>query len=297
MRRGNGPSRREFIHRTSLAAVGGALVLSQPARFPAETATRSRVVLVRTSEVLDRSGAVRFEIVQAMLDSAVSALTGVRDPLAAWKTLIKPTDTVGIKSNGWEYLPTPRALERAIERRLADAGVSRGDVAVDDRGVLRNPVFQRATALINTRPMRTHHWAGVGSLVKNYITFVPNPSDYHPDSCADLASIWQLPPVKGKTRLNVLVLLTPQFHGVGPHNFNPRYVWRYHGLAVGVDPVAVDSIGLRIIEAKRREYFGDDRPLNPPAKHIALADTRHHLGTADPARIELITLGDTDRAP
>jgi hypothetical protein len=63
---------------------------------------------------------------------------------------------------------------------------------------------------------------------------------------------------------------------------------------VGFDPVAVDSVGLRIIEAKRRDYFGDDRPLNPPAKHIALADTRHHLGTADPARINLVVLGDRE---
>ncbi len=40
-----------------------------------------------------------------------------------------------------------------------------------------------------------------------------------------------------------------------------------------------------------REYFGEDRPLNPPPKHIFLADTRYHLGTADPESIELITLG------
>lgn len=69
-------------------------------------------------------------------------------------------------------------------------------------------------------------------------------------------------------------------------------MWRYWGLAVGVDPVAVDAVGLRIIQAKRREYFGEDRPLNPPAKHIALADTRHRLGTADPAKIDLQVLGE-----
>jgi hypothetical protein len=60
-----------------------------------------------------------------------------------------------------------------------------------------------ATALINARPMRSHHWAGVGSLIKNYIMFIPEPISIHPDSCADLASIWDLPVVKGKTRLKV----------------------------------------------------------------------------------------------
>ena len=121
--------------------------------------------------------------------------------------------------------------------------------------------------------------------------FAGKPSDYHPDSCADLATLWQLPQVKGKTRLNVLVMFTPQFHNIGPHGFSTDYVWDYKGLLVGFDPVAVDSVGLRIIQGMRNAYFKEDRPLNPPAKHIELADTRHHLGTADPAKIELIKLG------
>ncbi len=124
--------------------------------------------------------------------------------------------------------------------------------------------------------------------------FVPDPPRFHPDSCADLAALWQLPAVKGKTRLNVLVMLTPLFHSVGPHGFNPAYVWKYNGLLVGLDPVAVDATGARIIQAKRREFFGEDRPINPPPKHIGLADTRHHLGTADPNKIELVKLGWTE---
>jgi hypothetical protein len=139
--------------------------------------------------------------------------------------------------------------------------------------------------------MRSHHWSGVGSLLKNYIMFVPRPDQYHGDSCADLATIWNKPHVKGKTRLNVLVLLTPQFHCVGPHSFHPKYVWQYYGLMVGFDPVAVDATGLRIIQAKRREFFAEDRPLSPPAKHIMLADTRHGLGTADPRKIDLVKFG------
>jgi hypothetical protein len=54
---------------------------------------------------------------------------------------------------------------------------------------------------------------------------------------------------------------------------------------------AVDSVGVRILEAKRKEYFKEDKPLNPPAKHIYLADTRHHLGTADLSRIDLVRAG------
>ena len=89
----------------------------------------------------------------------------------------------------------------------------------------------------------------------------------------------------------ILVMLTPLFHGVGPHHFNKEYTWPYKGIIAGFDPVAVDSVGLQIIQSRRREYFGEDKPLNPPAKHILLADTRHHLGTADPEMIELVKLG------
>jgi hypothetical protein len=149
----------------------------------------------------------------------------------------------------------------------------------------------QSTALINVRPMRTHAWSGVGSLIKNYIMFVDNPSSYHEDSCANLATLFELPVVKGKSRLHILVMLTPLFHGVGPHHFNKEFTWPYKGIIVGFDPVAIDATGLQIIQSKRKEYFGEDKPLNPPAKHILLADTRHHLGTADPDLIDLVKMG------
>jgi hypothetical protein len=45
------------------------------------------------------------------------------NPLQAWKKLIKPSDIVGIKSNVWNPLPTPKELEAAIEKRVLDVGV------------------------------------------------------------------------------------------------------------------------------------------------------------------------------
>ncbi|MCJ7644865.1 MAG: twin-arginine translocation signal domain-containing protein, partial [Candidatus Aminicenantes bacterium] len=56
--------------------------------------------------------------------------------------------------------------------------------------------------------------------VKVVLMFTPNPSAWHSDTCADLAKIWDLPHVKGRTRLNVLVMLTPLFHAIGPHNYS-----------------------------------------------------------------------------
>lgn len=287
----NPRTRREFLKDTSAAALAGTLYLTTPLRVFGQSSTNSRVVLVRHKEVIDNYNKPNEKVVQQMLDGAIAALLDVRDPVQAWKKLVRPTDVVGIKSNEWRPINTPPELERAIKKRVEDAGVPAKNIGINDREVRKDPLFINATALINVRPLRTHHWSGVGSLIKNYITFTEDPSDYHPDTCADLASIWELPQVKGKTRLNILVLFAPLFHGIGPHHFSPKYTWAYKGMLVGFDPVAVDSTGVRILQAKRRDYFGEDRPLNPPPKHIFLADTRYHLGTADPGHIELITLG------
>jgi len=259
--------------------------------IPASMEDKTRVILVRDKDLLDEKGKIVPSVMEDMLNRALCNLYGVSSPSEAWKKVAGPSDIVGVKSNNWRFLPTPPELEAVIEKGLIQAGVKKENISIRDRGVLNDPVFQKATALINTRPMRTHYWSGVGSLIKNYILFDPNPPKYHPDTCADLAKLWELPLVKNKTRLNILVMVTPLFHGSGPHHFNEEYTWPYKGIIVGTDPVAVDSVGLRIIQAKRKQFFGDDRPLNPPAKHIYLADTRHHLGTADPAKIDLITIG------
>jgi hypothetical protein len=266
------------------------------AKAPAEKKTaavakRSRVVLVRDEKVIDKNGKVDPEIIARMLDDGVKALLEEKDAKTAWARLIKPDDVVGIKSNVWSYLRTPEELEEAIRRRIMEQGVPEGKIDVGDRDVLDSAVFKSATALINVRPLRTHHWSGVGSLLKNYIMFDKFPPSWHPDSCADLALLWKLPIVKDKTRLNILVMLTPLFHGKGPHHYNAEYTWEYKGLIVGLDPVAVDSTGLRILEAQRKRHFKKHVPFAAPAKHIRVAEERHHLGIANPDNIDLVKLG------
>jgi hypothetical protein len=285
-------TRRDFIKTTGSVALGVAVGLPSLAAVQ-ETAPvkKSRVVLIRHEDAVDAEGTVNGEVIAQMMDRAMTALYGKDDPVACWKEIVGPDDVVGVKTNFWRYLPTPGALEQAIKTRLIDAGVPSDKIAIDDWGVRDNPIFKQSTALINARPMRTHAWAGVGSLIKNYIMFVPHPPDYHADACANLGAIWSLPICRGKTRLNVQVLLTPLFYGIGPHHFDTTYVWGYKGLVVSPDPVAADTIALSIFQAKRREYFGEDKPIRPKAHHIALADRKYHLGNSDLENIELIKLG------
>jgi hypothetical protein len=289
-------TRRQFITHTSIATIGGSFLLAAPELVFAETGTavekhQTDVVLVRNREVLDKRGRPRNDVVRDMLDGAISRLTGKKDAVEGWRTLIKPADIVGIKTNVWSPIGTTKAVEQSLKARVMNAGVSERNIAISDRTVRDDPVFKKATALINARPMRSHHWSGVGSLIKNYIMFVPDPYNYHDDSCARLGEIWTYPIVKGKTRLNVLVMFTPQFHNVGPHGFSPKHVWKYYGLLAGFDPVAVDTIGVKIIQGMRNEYFGEERPLTPPPHHIQRADSDYHLGTAELSKINLIKIG------
>jgi len=273
-----------------VAVAGASLGFGQETALPPATA-KTRVVLIRHQAALDENSKVDESVIQNMLDEAVARLMGEPDAPAAFRRLVRPEDVVGIKSNVWSYLPTPAEVERSIKRRLLEAGVKEENIAVDDHSVRDNPVFIKSTALINVRPMRTHYLAGMSGCIKNYIMFAEYQPALHPDSCADLGSTFLLPQVKGKTRLNVLCVLTPQFYGRGPHNFNRRYVWNYKGLIVGRDPVAVDTVGLSILKAKRRIELGPAQEVPPVPKHIRLADTKFGIGTSDPDKIELIKLG------
>jgi len=278
-------TRRDFMQKSAIALLGTGVGLS------AQPAKKSRVVLIRHEGAVDQNSVIDAEIIQQMLDEAVSVLLDADSAEQAFRKLIKPDDIVGIKSNVWSYLPTPSELEMAIVRRLKDVGVQEENISIDDHNVKSNSVFQKATALINVRPLRTHYLAGMSGCLKNYIMFAKSQPAYHPNSCADLGALFKLPMVEGKTRLNILCALTPQFHGRGPHHFSRRYVWRYRGLFVGQDPVAVDSVALSLIMAKRTQVLGKDRALPPVPRHIKLADTKHGIGTSDPNKIELIKLG------
>lgn len=283
-------TRRDFLCGATCSALTVALGGTSSSAEMQEAA-KSKVVLVRHEEVVGNQGKIRGEILQEMLDEAVNALVGTENALQGWRRIFRSTDVVGIKSNSWGRLPTPGELEEGIQRRLREIGVDQQNLSVDDRGVLQNPVFHKATALINVRPLRTHHWSGMGSCLKNYIMFVPDPWAYHAEGCSNLGKIWTNPIVKGKTRLNILCALTPQFYGRGAHFFDRRYVWPYGGLLVGRDPVAVDAVGAEILKRKRISFFGEDRALDVPPIHITLADQRYHLGCSDLSKIPLIKLG------
>jgi hypothetical protein len=68
----------------------------------AENTKKSRLVIVRNPDVLggENASEIKTDILATMLDQAVVKMTGLADAEAAWKSLFKPDDVVGIKING-----------------------------------------------------------------------------------------------------------------------------------------------------------------------------------------------------
>ncbi len=90
-----------------------------------------------------------------------------------------------------------------------------------------------------------------------------------------------LPPIKYKTCLYIIDSLIGQYN-LGPQG-DPNYQWKYNGLIMGTDPVAVDTIGLDVINKKRQE--NNLHPLK--IKHLKWAE-EEGLGTHNRRAIEVV---------
>ncbi len=135
--------------------------------------------------------------------------------------------------------------------------------------------------------VKVHSLTGIAASLKNYINFTSNPSAYHYDGSDKLGEVWLK--VKNKTRLIVVDFLRPYF-GPGPQ-INPVYRWNYNGILVGTDPVAIDTVCLKICQEKRNQFKGEEWLITPPPKSISRADKKYDLGTSDPMKIQVIRYG------
>jgi uncharacterized protein (DUF362 family) len=157
-------------------------------------------------------------------------------------------------------------------------------VLVEDRPVYFSRILtDQITALINVPLIKDHRIAGVTVSMKNHFGSILNPNDLHPNCCDPyLAALNATEPIKGKTRLIIVDGLRSLYNG-GPRD-NPQWKWRQNSIIAGTDTVAIDCLGLQIIEEKRKED-GLAR-LGDRARHVATA-ARIGLGTNDPARMDV----------
>ena len=136
------------------------------------------------------------------------------------------------------------------------------------------------TVVINVPVMKHHGIAGVSGCLKN-LAFgsVDNTSRFHsnPINCNPaIADIYAHAVLKDKVVLNIVDGLLAAFNG-GP-TYDPDGVWRYGGILVSEDPVALDQIIYQTIEEKRKEF--ELPTLSRVSKYIRSA-SRMDLGTND----------------
>jgi hypothetical protein len=267
-------TRRDFVRDTAGVAVGVSLFGVGWAEQAARAPRAATVILVRNQYVLSPSHDVDITALREMLAETVTRVTGKASARDAWRSLVDPEDTVGLVATP-HLNPTHPELVDAVRTALVDAGIPADRVRLAQGGPDK---AEACTALISLPALKAHWLTGIGTVLKNYITYSGHPSRYHDENNDRLGEIWLLPHVKGKTRLVLVDALRP-LCDKGPQA-DPRYMWDYKGLIAGTDPVAVEAICLKILTARRDALRGEPWPLSPPPLCVAMADKRYGLGTS-----------------
>ncbi len=317
--------RRDFLRHGTLAAsavglggagLGGALAQEVP---------KSRVAAIASEAVQPAAGRLNKSVVLQMLDAGVAHATGQATPQSAWGSLFASDDVVAIKVNasGGALLSTNRVIVDAIVERLAGLDISIDNVAVYDRtngalalcgytlnsgtgvkcgGVedhwdtkrIRQGAFSGrlagllnyVSAIINV-PILKDAPVGITISLKNHFGTIEKPSACHGNGCDPyIADVNAIPAIKDKQRLIVCDATSACYEG-GP-GADPRYIWRPNSLLVSTDPVALDTVGMMMIDSKRQQQgLPTLAAAGRKPKQLASAAARN-LGTDDPAQIDLL---------
>jgi uncharacterized protein (DUF362 family) len=157
------------------------------------------------------------------------------------------------------------------------------------KGRLSKILTRQITALINVPILKDHVIAGVTASMKNHYGSISNPRQHHGAGCglfiADLNSVAA---IRDKTRLIVCDATRALCNG-GP-SYKPAFTWRYSGMLVATDPVALDTIGAKIIDERRDEMgLSSLEDAGRPPRFLASAAQRG-LGVTNERDIDLRTL-------
>ena len=279
-------TRRDFVRDTLGTALVASVLSSGYAAEPNKPARSSRVVVVRDRNALQEGNKVNVPVLKKMLEETLMHLTGQKTVESAWLSLVKLDDVVGLVPT--KHLnPTHPEFVDAVEASLTAVGIPKDRIRnVQQRN---SKLAQTSTVLIALPALKAHWLTGIGTVLKNYIMFSGQPAAYHGENNVKLGEIWNLPGIKGKTKLVLVDALRP-LCDKGPQ-LDPRYMWAYNGLLAGTDPVAVETVCLRIINSKREALRGEPWPLSPPPLCVAAADERYNLGTSKMDEIKVETFG------
>ena len=274
-------TRRDFIRGTVGATLGASLVGLNWAKAKGAAAGSSLVTIVRDKNAMDAAKNVNTGVLKNMLDQTLIKFTGKNSAKDAWLSLVKPSDKIGLVPTS-HLNPTHEEVVNAVKSSLIDSGIPEENIT-DAQGGPEKP--KACTALIALPALKAHWLTGLGTVMKIYILYTGSARQYHEQNNSKLGETWTLPFVKGKTKLVLVDALYP-LCDKGPQ-VDPRYKWAYNGLIAGADPVAVDTVCLKIIMNKREAMRGEPWPLSPPPLCVEAADKVYGLGTSQMENIKI----------
>jgi uncharacterized protein (DUF362 family) len=308
-------------------APGESAQIPGPRPSPRPAPGRAVVARGRRDGLLGAKGALDGDKLDELLGAALARAVGEDGPVDAMRRLFRPSDVVGLKLNtlsGRGLSPDPLLVGRLCDW-LQQAGVPAKNIVVWDRtdrelaaagftivragsGVrclgtnddydwqprewgpgascFAKILVRDVTALINVGVLKDHDLAGVSIGLKNWYGVIHNPNKHHDEGCAPyVPHLANYPLIRDKVRLTVVDATVAQYHA-GPAR-NPKWRWPWQGVLVSTDPVALDAVGWRMIEDRRKEGGLPALAEEKRAPRFIAEAARLGLGEADPARIRV----------
>ena len=157
--------------------------------------------------------------------------------------------------------------------------------------LLSRTLTDYCSVIIDLPVLKDHGIVGVTLSLKNLFGAIHNPNKYH-EKIGDpyIADLWLIPDIRNKIRLIICDALTAQYEGGPP--YKPQWVWNFNGIIAGKDPVALDCVGWKVIEKKRKEKgLKSLKEVGREPNYInTAADINHRIGNNNPDRIEVINI-------
>ncbi|MHB1461840.1 MAG: DUF362 domain-containing protein [Armatimonadota bacterium] len=267
------------------------------------------------------------DMVREMVFASVRQLTGQKKDQLAWSQLFDKSDVVGIKVNtlfGPGACTSPEVVNAVVEG-VKLAGVAADKIIIWDRtdadllkckfrlnreagvkcygtnsdyeteatkvgsfeGRLSKILTQQITALVNLPILKHHSITGLSCAFKNHYGSFDNPGQHHGNGCDPyLSEVNSLPSIRNKTRLILCDALRPLCDG-GP-GFTPKFQWGYGSILASFDALAMDVIGTKIIDNRRKEMgIATLEASGKPVRHLVTA-AKMGLGEGDLHHIRVI---------
>ncbi len=222
-------------------------------------------------------------LVEALADILESAGWPAND-IVVWERTSHELQKAGFELNASSF------GRRCLGTDTNGVGYGRDFHSAGESSSLISRILEKTVSSnINLPVLKDHSIAGLSGGMKNMFGAINNPNKFHNNNCdPHVADVSMMDPIRAKNRLTIINAVRVQYHN-GP-GYDPAYIAEYGSIILSDDPVAVDRIGLEIVEHFRHEAGLPSLEMSKrPARYLQTAQA-HGLGRADLSAIELKVL-------